>query len=279
MSVRIAGREVFNDADINNPDIDGGTIDNTIIGATTATTGKFTSVTTPIVKPASDGTTAVQIDDKDGNAILNVDTTNDRVGIGTTGPEQKLSVKDGYIQVEKLVNVSNTEVGQLVFRNLNFNLGTQGGDIPAAIIVSTGSYVNRGILQFATSNNDIGATVKVTIDNLGNVGIGTTSPTSTLHNAGSFASPITTKTADYTATSSDHTILCNKSDGNITITLPAVSGCSGRIYNIKKIDSSAYTVTIDGNSSETIDGALTQTLTTQYESITIQTDGSAWYII
>jgi len=26
MSVRIAGREVFNDADINNPDIDGGTI-------------------------------------------------------------------------------------------------------------------------------------------------------------------------------------------------------------------------------------------------------------
>ena len=67
--------------------------------------------------------------------------------------------------------------------------------------------------------------------------------------------------------------------GNITITLPAVSGCSGRIYHIKKIDSSAYTVTIDANSSETIDGALTQTLTTQYESITIQNNGSAWYII
>ena len=124
-----------------------------------------------------------------------------------------------------------------------------------------------------------GGTAVATIDTTNSrVGVGIT-PTSTLHNSGSLAMPITTKTADYTATSSDHTILCNKSDCNITITLPAVSGCSGRIYHIKKIDSSAYTVTIDANSSETIDGALTQTLTTQYESITIQNNGSAWYII
>jgi len=37
-----------------------------------------------VLKPTTDGLTAIQLCDKDGNAILNVDTTNDRVGIGTT---------------------------------------------------------------------------------------------------------------------------------------------------------------------------------------------------
>ena len=117
------------------------------------------------------------------------------------------------------------------------------------------------------------------INGSGNVGIGTASPTSTLHNAGSIAMPITTKTADYTAGASDYTILVSCSSANITITLPAVASYVGRIYNIKKIDATGYTVIIDGNSSETIDGALTQTISTQYETITIQNNGSAWYII
>lgn len=44
MSVRINGREVFNNTDINNPDIDGGTIDNTTIGGTTPAPGAFTTL-------------------------------------------------------------------------------------------------------------------------------------------------------------------------------------------------------------------------------------------
>jgi len=79
--------------------------------------------------------------------------------------------------------------------------------------------------------------------------------------------------------SSDYTILVNCSSANITITLPAISSCVNKIYNIKKIDNTGYTVIVDGNTSETIDGSLTQIIYTQYESLTIQNNGTNWYIL
>ncbi len=90
---------------------------------------------------------------------------------------------------------------------------------------------------------------------------------------------VTTKTAAYTALDTDHVILCDASTGAFTITLPAAAGRTGRMYYIKKIDSSANAVTIDGNASETIDGGLTAVLTVQFESVTIVCDGSNWHIL
>jgi hypothetical protein len=86
------------------------------------------------------------------------------------------------------------------------------------------------------------------------------------------------KTGAYTATSSDHVILCDASGGSFTITLPAASGVSGIIYHIKKTDSSGNAVTVDGNASETIDGATTRIISTQYDSMMIICDGSSWHI-
>lgn len=65
----------------------------------------------------------------------------------------------------------------------------------------------------------------------------------------------------------------------ITITLPPAADATGHIYFIKKIDSSANVVTIDPSGSETIDGGLTAVLTVQYEAITIQSDGTEWWIL
>lgn len=96
---------------------------------------------------------------------------------------------------------------------------------------------------------------------------------------GSATETVVTKTTAYTATTGDNTILCNATSAAFTITLPAASGNSGIKYNIKKIDSSANVITIDADGSETIDGALTLTLSSQYDSYTIQCDGSAWYIL
>ena len=89
---------------------------------------------------------------------------------------------------------------------------------------------------------------------------------------------ITTKTATYTATASDYTIVCNNA-GAMTVNLPAAAGCSGRVYVIKKISGAALNVTVDANASETIDGALTRVLTTQYETVMIQSNGTSWYIL
>jgi hypothetical protein len=82
--------------------------------------------------------------------------------------------------------------------------------------------------------------------------------------------------ASDTLVNTDHTNLCDCTSNAITINLPAAS--AGQQFVIKKIDASANAVTIDGNASETIDGALTATLTTQYESITLVSDGSNWFI-
>lgn len=90
---------------------------------------------------------------------------------------------------------------------------------------------------------------------------------------------IVTKTADYTATADDHTILCNTSGGAWKLSLPAASSHSGRVYVIKKIDSSGNKVTIDPNGSETLDGAPTVEITTQWQTYQIQSDGSNWYKI
>jgi hypothetical protein len=126
---------------------------------------------------------------------------------------------------------------------------------------------------YATSNE------KLRIHSSGNVGVSTSTPTSTLHVTGSVAASITTKTANYTATATDYTIICNNTSGAITISLPAASGCAGRIYNIKKSSAALNNVVIDPNGSETIDGAATRTLTVQYEGVLIQSDGSNWFVI
>lgn len=77
----------------------------------------------------------------------------------------------------------------------------------------------------------------------------------------------------------DGTVLVDCTGGAITTTLPTAVNIPGKVYNIKKIDSTVNAVTIDGNGAETIDGAATQVISFQYDSLTIQSDGANWYII
>ena len=90
---------------------------------------------------------------------------------------------------------------------------------------------------------------------------------------------VSTITSSTTLTSAYYVILCNATSGGITITLPAASDNNRRIYNIKKTDSSGNAITIDANSSETIDEDTTKSLNLQYESLTIICDGSNWHIL
>ena len=76
-----------------------------------------------------------------------------------------------------------------------------------------------------------------------------------------------------------HTVLVDATGGARTITLPPAAAHLHRIYNIKKIDVSVNAVTIDGNGGETIEGAATQTLPNQWDAYTIQSNGTAWFII
>lgn len=113
------------------------------------------------------------------------------------------------------------------------------------------------------------------------LGVATTAPKSTLESGGTFGLKVKSIVAGdspYTA-AAETVILADATGGNIIVNLPVLSGVSGRIYHIKKTDSSVNTVTLDGDSSETIDGATTQILTTQYQSLMIFSGPSEWSIL
>ena len=176
------------------------------------------------------------------------------VGIGESTPSTILHIKSATTPAITVEN-STTSITVLVQA---FN--TAGA-------VGTGTNHELGIYTDAIE--------AVKIDTSQNVGIGTT-PTSNLHNGGSAAKEIVSKTADYTA-ADEEVIICDGSSNTVTITLPALSGITGRTYYIKSIDST-YTVTIDGNGAETIDGQATQTLG-KYNCIQIIAGSSEWHII
>lgn len=91
-----------------------------------------------------------------------------------------------------------------------------------------------------------------------------------------------TKTTNYTTVEADRDrlIRSDATSGNITITLlPAATAGDGFMTAIKKTDSSANTVVIDGNSAETIDGALTLTLNNQNEVAVLICNGTLWNVV
>jgi hypothetical protein len=91
----------------------------------------------------------------------------------------------------------------------------------------------------------------------------------------------TLSSAGYTILDTDgyETILVTTGASDRTIVLPAAANNTGRVLYFKKLDSGAGHVIIDGNASETIDGATTQTLYYQYGECTIVCDGTGWYFV
>ncbi|WPV66912.1 hypothetical protein [Chitinophaga sp. LS1] len=103
---------------------------------------------------------------------------------------------------------------------------------------------------------------------------------STLTVNGSVSMAIKPVTATYTVTGSDNTILADASAGAFTITLPAPAATIvGRIYTIKKIGGDidkAVTIMPGANS---IEGGSSYVIYNDWTFITVQTDGTNWYII
>lgn len=79
--------------------------------------------------------------------------------------------------------------------------------------------------------------------------------------------------------SGDYLIIADATGGAITMTLPPAALVPGRIYAFKRINSGGNAVIVDGYAAETIDGAATHTLTPQWNSLTIMSNGVAWFIL
>ena len=77
-------------------------------------------------------------------------------------------------------------------------------------------------------------------------------------------------------TNANSVVLVSASGGAVTITLPAPA--RGKVFNIKKTDSSLNAVTISPPSG-TIDGAASKSLAFQYDSLMITSDGTNFFLI
>ena len=121
--------------------------------------------------------------------VVYLDETNDRMGIGTTSPGAKLDVVSGDIRLgtnATYFRVRDTASAQPRVLGMNASNTTYVGPIDA--------YAGGGIVYGASSNVAYhgfygGGSEKVRITSAGNVGIGTTSPTSLLTLESNSSSP------------------------------------------------------------------------------------------
>ena len=92
-------------------------------------------------------------------------------------------------------------------------------------------------------------------------------------------STITVTATSYTA-STDRIILVDDdtAGGAVTIDLPAAASNTDIDYNVVKLGTTA-SVTLDGNASETINGATTHVLSSQWDAVWIVSDGTQWVIL
>lgn len=87
------------------------------------------------------------------------------------------------------------------------------------------------------------------------------------------------RTTNITLDATKYMVNMDASGGAKTVTLPTAIGITGRHYIIRKKDSSANAVTVDGDGSETINGATTYALTAQYQSVSLMSDGAGWMVL
>jgi hypothetical protein len=92
-------------------------------------------------------------------------------------------------------------------------------------------------------------------------------------------SSVVSKTSAYSIAETDDVVLCNATGGAFDVTLPDAADFKGRRFTIKRLNSGSHAVTVAAASGQTIDGASTSVLGTQYLAITVVSDGSNWFVI
>lgn len=120
------------------------------------------------------------------------------------------------------------------------------------------------------------------------IGIGTATPTSTLHVDGSVSLAFETVAAgtyamdNLSLNAHAAVYICNVTAGDIFISLPPAGSCSGRVYKFRKYNPSftSNDVSILPDSGETIDGNDDYTLSLALpEFLTIISTGTEWIVI
>lgn len=72
-------------------------------------------------------------------------------------------------------------------------------------------------------------------------------------------------------------VLCDATTAAFTVTLPTAA--AGLPVTIKKTDASANAITVATPGAETIDGAASTSVGTQWDYVTVVSDGTNWFVV
>jgi uncharacterized protein (TIGR02145 family) len=245
--------------------------------------------------------------------LLSAFALNAQVGIGTTTPSNDLDV-EGSGAAATAIDINNTSTGdpKINFQlsgTTTFSIGIDNSDADKLKIGTSALETNTRVTIDATGNVGVGTTTPgakldvdgdaifnesgaaknfrvesdanthmLFIDGTNNeIGINTSTPASTIDIQGSMGLKVTTITSATTLDQTHNVVLCNT--GAYTVTLPAAASNTGKVYYIKNIDSDGDNINIDGNGSETINGATTYVLHSYNDGIRIVSDGTGWHVI
>jgi hypothetical protein len=241
---------------------------------------------------------ALSIVDADVSAISESKVTNLTTDLAATEKTANKGAASGYapLNASSQVPIANLPVGSssttvaagndsrfasavTAVQSVNGHSGTSvtvtASDVSA---VPTSTVTTKGDLMAATGSATVtrlgvgtDGTV-LTADSSQTTGIKWASP------AGTNSHIVVVKTSAYAITTADEIILANVASGGFTVTLPTAVG-NTNAFTVKKTDSSANIVVIGTTSSQTIDGGTTAQIKVQYDSISVVSDGSNWFII
>jgi len=215
------------------------------------------------------------------------------VGIGTTSPIAPLHIESNN---NALADTDEPENYHLLLRNpandtnegtgLAFLTSAATDDVGASLIYKRTGSQAKGELQFYVKTNDTGdgvITQAMTIDDSANVGIGTTSPTTTLDVEGtvSYKHISLTDSSDDLDVSGCTVVECTPSG---TDTLGGLTGgVQGQILYILKVDSGLGRIIIEhnegtGNQDIFLSGGSDVMLSSR-GGITLYCNGTSWFAL
>jgi hypothetical protein len=166
---------------------------------------------------------------------------------------------------------------------VNNPLRLQVGNAPTSVGLDVIGSAASGqtVTGVAVSVSGGGTRYAATFDG-GRVGVGTTTPTSTLQVNGSTAVAVLTANNAFTFNET-HNVIIHTATTNQIFNLPAANTCPGRIYTIKKTTTSNTSLSLAPNGADTIEGVngnYNPGISTARVSYSIVSDGaSGWWVI